>query len=136
MLCTPPAFILSQDQTLECFVSNLTYRQLKSIRAFFLSFFYFLESCTLFKLTDLYFALFMLCTCLCCSIVKVQSLSAESRLQFFAELCYYITLNSLCQYFFQSFLKFFSVILSQLFHSDLFILPQPLAFVKGFFEIF
>ena len=147
VLCTPPAFILSQDQTLELIVSYLTYRQLKSIRAFFLSFFYFLESCTLFKLTDLYFALFMLCTCLCCSIVKVQFAFSWKQVPFGSMSrilrSFVIIPHLICfvKRFFKVFLKNFLWFLSRrVFSTTTFIfyhIPFPLSIVfLKFFKIF
>ena len=53
MLCTPPAFILSQDQTLKQIV-YLPPKWLDSVWAIYLSFFYFLELCYSLFLTDLY----------------------------------------------------------------------------------
>ena len=64
MLCTPPAFILSQDQTLECLYYILLSQVTISLsELFYLSFFYFLEY--IYSLTRSVFShLLMLCTSL------------------------------------------------------------------------
>ena len=78
VLCTPPAFILSQDQTLELIVlKSLLQEVFQSVRAFFLSFFYFCLSSILFQnFTRSFFRtiLFSLCTSSisCCSIFNDQ----------------------------------------------------------------
>ena len=95
VLCTPPAFILSQDQTLKQIVYHPP-KWFDSFELFILAFFTFLELCSLWFWQILYsHLLFLLCTSIfCCSIVKFQSLP------FFRELVYYITLFPPCQYLF------------------------------------
>ena len=73
VLCTPPAFILSQDQTLKQIVYHPP-KWFDSFELFILAFFTFLELCSLWFWQILYshFA-FLLCTSIfCCSIVKFQ----------------------------------------------------------------
>ena len=104
VLCTPPAFILSQDQTLKQIVYHPLQR-FDSFELFILAFFTFLELCSLWFWQIFVFALaflILLCTSIfCCSIVKFQSLVLR-------ELGYYITSFLLCQYFFKNFFKNFS----------------------------
>ena len=106
MLCTPPAFILSQDQTLKQIVYPPP-KWLDSVWAIYLSFFYFLELCYSLFLTDLYSHLLnLLCTSIfCCSIVKFQSLTAFARA-------------------------------ATRLRESLSIIPQPFRFVKRFFKTF
>ena len=106
VLCTPPAFILSQDQTLKQIVYPPP-KWLDSVWAIYLSFFYFLELCYSLFLTDLYSHLLnLLCTSIfCCSIVKFQSLITYARA-------------------------------ATRFRESLSIIPQPFRFVKRFFKTF
>ena len=52
------------------------------------------------------------------------------------QLCYYITELLLCQYFFESFLKFFSGYLLSVFLGSLISVTQQFSFVKYFFKLF
>ena len=111
MLCTPPAFILSQDQTLKQIV-YLPPKWLDSVWAIYLSFFYFLELCyfTLsFWQICISHLLNLLCTSIfCCSIVKVQSLSlayARACLLYHSLFCLSRGFLKLFQVFSTSFFK-------------------------------
>ena len=102
VLCTPPAFILSQDQTLK----QIVYHPLKrfdSFELFILAFFTFLELCSLWFWQILYSHL-LFCFVLLSSVVQ---LSSFNRGPFLRALVYYITLFPLCQVLFQNFFKIF-----------------------------
>ena len=109
VLCTPPAFILSQDQTLELIVLKSLFRVFQSVRAFFLSFFYFCLSSILFQnFTRSFFrTIFLLSLCTssisCCSIFNDQ-LRCLSK--YTASLLYHIHM-SLVKCFFHLFKTFF-----------------------------
>ena len=78
VLCTPPAFILSQDQTLEQIVYSLSLDSRYLIRAIYSSFLLLFRVVFSLGFFDrFFFALaFLLCTFFfCCSIVKFQSLT-------------------------------------------------------------
>ena len=98
VLCTPPAFILSQDQTLELIVLKSLFRVFQSVRAFFLSFFYFCLSSILFQnFTRSFFR-----TIFCFRFVLLQSLVVQFSMTNCAvsqniQLRYYITTILICQ---------------------------------------
>ena len=106
MLCTPPAFILSQDQTLECLYLILPRGRVKS---------WFELDCSLLFVWVVFLSELsssvhahtwispcsMLVLSSCCSIFNDRSL-----LPFFAEPDYYITALSVCQPLFWNFFKF------------------------------
>ena len=103
VLCTPPAFILSQDQTLK----QIVYHSSKELWNLSLSYFV-LASFTFFKrVVSLWFwqilyshLLFLLCTSIfCCSIVKFQSAHP---------FCVSLSIISLLSRFVNRFLKSFS----------------------------
>ena len=102
MLCTPPAFILSQDQTLEKFISYAS-----MTRTIFSSY-SFLASFTLLSIYNSsltrsrisHFA--MLCTI---SLVVQFSMTVPPSV---GQLDYYTTITFVCQEFFWNFLKTFS----------------------------
>ena len=115
VLCTPPAFILSQDQTLEHFVSSLTLRLDKIfIRALWLSLPFRVfaprlhdAELSLYRNFRDFRTRFFACTSIsCCSIVNDQFLSLHSLSR--AQLYYYTTSRDACQGGFESFFDFFS----------------------------
>ena len=140
MLCTPPAFILSQDQTLEIIVSKHGYcRDPILLSSLALSFFYFcwvvFSSVRIFR--DPFQAVrFVLLSC--CSIFNDQFCLA------FARPCYYTTFTWLCQALFKNFFKFFSGSSCQLpcypnshpLGVSLYIILLLPHFVKNFFYFF
>ena len=107
MLCTPPAFILSQDQTLEIIVSK--HRSSGSViqslcfRVLLLAFFYFCLSSILVRIVRDPFAHTFICFVLlsCCSIFKDHSPPLSRRP------LKYTTSSPVCQYLFKTFFKFF-----------------------------
>ena len=117
VLCTPPAFILSQDQTLELIVLKSLFRVFQSVRAFFLSFFYFCLSSILFQnFTRSFFR-----TIFCFRFVLLQSLVVQFSMTNCAvsqniQLRYYITstqaLSSAFFIFFGLFCTFFRLVIN------------------------
>ena len=104
MLCTPPAFILSQDQTLEKIILPRSSRIVITFRAILiLSFFYLLSIYNSYR-RDSYFALFcnMLCTSLLLFNFQWPLLPASC-----GQLDYYITVLLACQYLFWNFFQNF-----------------------------
>ena len=100
VLCTPPAFILSQDQTLEC-LYYILHSQVTIFLSelFYLSFFYFLEY--IYSLTRSVFShLLMLCT----SLFVVQFSMTVCRPS--GQLDYYTTINSDLSTLFFNFFSF------------------------------
>ena len=111
VLCTPPAFILSQDQTLEQIVSSLTFARQKSLSERFGSFYFFeyvfcreTEHCFFLGIFEIFALAINACTSIsCCSIVNDQCFSRKP-------------LSLLCD--------------------SLTIISQPFGFVKGVFKSF
>ena len=139
MLCTPPAFILSQDQTLEIIVlkhqglprwSNL-------LSSLALSFFYFcLSSILILRISEIRFKLlFALYFSLVVQFSRIISPPLLRQLE------YYTTFLRLCQYLSQKFFHLFSGFFKAedlrqalLFGESLYILSQSLLFVNSFFQ--
>ena len=93
VLCTPPAFILSQDQTLEKIISYLS-----SLSYNLFSSYSFLAS---FTLLSIYNSFDEICTLLFALYLSlVVQFSMTVRCPFSRQLCYYTTLALLCQYLF------------------------------------
>ena len=154
MLGVPPAFVLSQDQTLHRVVSpNQFYLILKSgslriarnycLRFIVLSDFskYNADQISSIRI-DQGFQFFLPFLFSHCSVFKMQFSSFLRGFVLVRRLIYYTTLSDFCQAFFQSFLKFFldrgsgsfPVSLDQV--VSLFIIPHFKLFVKRFFQIF
>ena len=135
MLCTPPAFILSQDQTLELFVLYRSFRSVIIIRAFFSSFFYFCLSSILFQNFSRFLSHYTSFRFVLISSLVVQFSMTDSRCpsKVTASLLYHIP-PLIVKYFFQTFLNFFR--LRVLAFRDLVILPHLFPFVKYFFYFF
>ena len=142
MLCTPPAFILSQDQTLEIIVSKHGFcRDLISLlSSLALSFFYFcwvvFSSVRIFR--DPFQAVrFVLLSC--CSIFNDQFWP-----RFRATLLLYHFLPRLSTPFLKLFKKFFPGLVPRFFswylrsplEVSLHIIPYPSPLVKNFFRFF
>ena len=117
MLCTPPAFILSQDQTLECFVLSRSLERYNHLRAFSLLFyFYFVCVFSLefvrVLLRTFVFALYFSQADSLCFVVQFSMTGARSfppgAVSVLRRLDYYITSHPACQAFFQTFSDFFS----------------------------
>ena len=117
MLCTPPAFILSQDQTLECFVLSRSLERYNHLRAFSLLFyFYFVCVFSLefvrVLLRTFVFALYFSQADSLCFVVQFSMTGACSfpsgAVSVLRRLDYYITSHPACQAFFQTFSDFFS----------------------------
>ena len=106
VLCTPPAFILSQDQTLEQFVSQLPLVvNIFFIRAIYSSFTYFLELCSLWFFDRFFFALAFFALYFLLLLFNCQvSISPP----FSRQLHYSTTFQLICQAFFESFFYFFA----------------------------
>ena len=137
MLCTPPAFILSQDQTLEIIVlkHRLLCDPIFLLSSLALSFFYFCLSsiliCKNFRdpfqasYIALYFSL-------------VVQFSRIISLPFLRQLDYYTTFFPVCQYLFQKFFDFFQSFfrsgsaVAVLLADSLIIISLCTRFVKGF----
>ena len=103
VLCTPPAFILSQDQTLELIVLKSLFRVFQSFRAFFLASFTFCLSSILFQnltrfLSHYTFFRFVLLQSLVVQFSMTNSLPSK----YTASLLYHIPLPFV-KYFFQLF---------------------------------
>ena len=132
MLCTPPAFILSQDQTLEKIISYLSCLSYNLFSSYS-----FLAS---FTLLSIYNSFDEICTLLFALYLSlVVQFSMTVRRLFSRRLCYYTTMLLHCQYFFEKFFKFFNFFYFLFKHSSferLTILPLYYPFVKHFFEIF
>ena len=110
MLCTPPAFILSQDQTLEIIVSKHGFCRdlIFLLSSLALSFFYFLLSSIL--ICKNFRDPFQAFIALYFSLVVQFSKIILGQLAFARRPSYYTTSFSACQYLFKtfsSFLKFF-----------------------------
>ena len=111
VLCTPPAFILSQDQTLKQIVYLLLQQSDSSSELFILAFFTFLELCSLWFWQILYSHL-LFCFVLLSSVVQ---LSSFNRSPFFSWACLlYHFLFPLSIPFLKVFWKIFKVILKWL----------------------
>ena len=120
VLGVPPAFVLSQDQTLHRVVSPIRfYSDLKSgslriarnycLRFIVLSDFSKYNTELISKLRiDQGFQFFLPFLFSHCSVFKMQISSAFGSFYLVKRLVYYTTLSGFCQAFFQSFLKFFS----------------------------
>ena len=150
MLCTPPAFILSQDQTLEIIVLKLRYLwdPIFLLSSLALSFFYFcwvvFSSVRIFEIrfahtffSALYFSL----------VVQFSKIIFASRLAtaFCGDLVIIPLSLRFVKYFFKTFFKFFSsrslnrslsVISARSLADSLYIILHPSAFVKHFFQLF
>ena len=113
-----------------------SYEVFQSVRAFFLSFFYFCLSSILFQnFTRSFFALYF-----CFRFVLLQSLVVQfSMTDLYCiqniQLYYSITIRFVCQAFFITFLNFFRLARASRV-CDLVILPQLFTIVKSFFESF
>ena len=111
VLCTPPALILSQDQTLEIWYLN-SQREIKSISSLFCSFFTFFRVVFSFRI-DKFQHLRALYSSYC-SIFKDHSSAA-----FCGRPYYCTTKQTLCQVLFQTFFKFFCTFLQGFFRGSL-----------------
>ena len=103
VLCTPPAFILSQDQTLEQIVYSLSSDSRYLIRAIYSSFLLLFRVVFSLGFFDrFFFALaFLLCTFFfCCSIVKFQFFCRRFRDSFIILPLYLIFVKHFFQLFF------------------------------------
>ena len=127
MLCTPPAFILSQDQTLECFVLSRSLKRYNHLRAFSLLFyFYFVCVFSLefvrVLLRTFVFALYFSQADSLCFVVQFSMTGACSfpsgAVSVLRRLDYYITSHPACQAFFSNFFG--------LFFAPFLALPRPL----------
>ena len=109
VLCTPPAFILSQDQTLECFVSKPSIEVL-NLNPSLIALYLFLSSISLriveFRSHTIHESLHV--QCLYFPLV-VQFSMTDFAAALFAEPDYYITVLSLCQEVFSKFFELFQV---------------------------
>ena len=106
MLCTPPAFILSQDQTLEIMVLKHESPRdpISLLSSLALSFFYFcLSSILICKNFRDPFQAFSLCT----SLLLFNFQRSFAGAPFARRPSYYTTSTSPCQYLFQNFFRFF-----------------------------
>ena len=103
MLCTPPAFILSQDQTLEIIVLKHPEGWSNLLSSLALSFFYFCLSSILIckNFRDPFQALYSFVLLSCCSIFKDHSPPLLRQLD------YYTTFFPACQYLLQKFFQLF-----------------------------
>ena len=136
MLCTPPAFILSQDQTLDIIVS----KQPKLIQSVYIEllllaillFVWVVFSFELFEIQyTYYFFSFVLLSC--CSIFNDRVPQLAQRLW------YYTTSKSSCQYLLQKFFYFFDIFLQFFdgivtFWATFDIIALTFPFVNSFFE--
>ena len=108
MLCTPPAFILSQDQTLEIIVlKHGSCRDPILLSSLALSFFYFCLSSILIckNFRDPFQAFLSLCTSL-----LLFNFQGSFQPPLLRRPQYYTTFLPACQYLFQKFFEFFQAL--------------------------
>ena len=116
MLCTPPAFILSQDQTLKLFVFLPLSRLDPSFELLYLSFFYFLELCY-----SLFFDRSVFRTCFFALYLSLLLFNCQGSIPLpsFAESLSIISLSN-------PFVNTFSEISSKIFCADFLLISAPL----------